>query len=87
MTKMKVKAKDRNSMSLTSVFGPHKLKQGLGGSDDSLIIITASITCPVLLWLSARHANPVPTFRCSLRRDEENSLILTHMEILGPHLT
>ena len=75
-----MKAKDRSSMILASVFGPDALKQGLGGSDDSLIIITASITCPVLLWLSARHANPLPTFRCSLRREEENSLRLNHQE-------
>ena len=34
-----MKATDRNSMILASIFGPDALKQGMGGSDDSLIIL------------------------------------------------
>lgn len=52
----------------TSVFAPHALKQAVVCSDISLIIITASITSPIFLWFSVRHAVPLPTLRFSLTR-------------------
>lgn len=48
----------------TSVLLLHDLKQG--DSESSLIIITASIINPELLWLSMLLATPVPILSCSL---------------------
>lgn len=48
-------------------------QEGLIDSNDSLIIITASITCPAFLLLSVEQATPLPTFRHSLQIVEKNA--------------
>ena len=60
----------------TSVLACDALKQeGVVGSDSSLIIITASITCP---GLSVQQATPRPTFRFALPIGKEIRLLCSH---------
>lgn len=51
----------------TSVFLPYKQQQEVwAGTVVSLMMITASITCPPLCWFPELHATPVPTLRIFL---------------------
>lgn len=65
-----------DQVNLTSVILLHALKQEkLDDSGTSVITITASAICTVVLTLCPLHATPLPTFNCSLQSGNSTQIL------------
>lgn len=63
-------------MNLTSVILLHGLKQEkFDDLGTSVITITASAICTVVLTLCPLHATPLPTFNCSLQSGNSTQIL------------